>query len=224
MSQFTTELRNVVNQTLDDANLPRSEANWYAAYKIIGLDDYPIFDEAYRQTLNDKIIRHYWMREIGGETVALFRLFLRRAMHESMPYYNQMYESLAVANGIDPLIGKKLSTTEGASGKSTSNATMSSTASSDGSDIYSDTPQSALNLINIKEGKYASTADFTTTATADSSNSDASGTYVNDLNRLITGHEQPEAELLLLWRKTFVNIDLEIIESEAVRECFMGIW
>lgn len=224
MSQFTTELRNVVNQTLDDANLPRSEANWYAAYKIIGLDDYPIFDEAYRQTLNDKIVRHYWMREIGGETVALFRLFLRRAMHEIMPYYNQMYESLAVANGIDPLIGKKLSTTEGASGTSTSNAAMSSTTSSDGSDIYSDTPQSALNLINIKEGKYASTADFTTAATSDSSNSDASGTYVNDLNRLIAGHEQPEAELLLLWRKTFVNIDLEIIESEAVRECFMGIW
>lgn len=224
MSQFTTELRNVVNQTLDDANLPRSEANWYAAYKIIGLDDYPIFDEAYRQTLNDKIIRHYWMREIGGETVALFRLFLRRAMHEIMPYYNQMYESLALADQIQPLVDHTRTIAEDATGRASNQASTNATSASTGQDLFNDTPMSALNIDNVKSGKYLSTADFTEATTTDNGRSDSSGTYDNTLSRTETGHDKPESELLLLWRSTFVNIDLEIIESEAVSSCFMGLW
>lgn len=224
MSQFTTELRNVVNQTLDDANLPRSEANWYAAYKIIGLDDYPIFDEAYRQTLNDKIIRHYWMREIGGETVALFRMFLRRTMHEIMPYYNQMYESLALADQIQPLVDHTRTIAEDATGRASNQASTNATSASTGQDLFNDTPMSALNIDNVKSGKYLSTADFTEATTTDNGRSDSSGTYDNTLSRTETGHDKPESELLLLWRSTFVNIDLEIIESEAVSSCFMGLW
>lgn len=224
MSQFTTELRNVVNQTLDDANLPRSEANWYAAYKIIGLDDYPIFDEAYRQTLNDKIIRHYWMREIGGETVALFRMFLRRTMHEIMPYYNQMYESLALADQIQPLVDHTRTIAEDATGRASNQASTNATSASTGQDLFNDTPMSALNIDNVKSGKYLSTADFTEATTTDNGRSDSSGTYDNTLSRTETGHDKPESELLLLWRSTFVNIDLEIVESEAVSSCFMGLW
>lgn len=224
MSQFTTELRNVVDQALDDANLRRSEANWHAAYKIIGLDDYPIFDEAYRQTLNDKIIRHYWMREIGGETVALFRFFLRRAMHEIMPYYNQMYESLALADQIRPLVDHTRTTAEDATGRASNQASTNATSASTGQDLFNDTPMSALNIDNVKSGKYLSTADFTEATTTDNGRSDSSGTYDNTLSRTETGHDKPESELLLLWRSTFVNIDLEIIESEAVSSCFMGLW
>src|SRR4051794_4007521 len=39
----------------------------------IGLNDYPIFDEAYRPTLNKKITDRYLNREIGMETISLFR-------------------------------------------------------------------------------------------------------------------------------------------------------
>ncbi|UWI18485.1 MAG: hypothetical protein [Bacteriophage sp.] len=214
----------MVDQALDDANLRRSEANWHAAYKIIGLDDYPIFDEAYRQTLNDKIIRHYWMREIGGETVALFRFFLRRAMHEIMPYYNQMYESLALADQIRPLVDHTRTTAEDATGRASNQASTNATSASTGQDLFNDTPMSALNIDNVKSGKYLSTADFTEATTTDNGRSDSSGTYDNTLSRTETGHDKPESELLLLWRSTFVNIDLEIIESEAVSSCFMGLW
>ena len=83
---------------------------------------------------------------------------------------------------------------------------------------------SALNFDNIKAGNYASTADFTDASTTDTGKSDSSGTYANDLARTETGHDKPESELLLLWRETFVNIDREIVEHDAVRECFMMIW
>lgn len=224
MSQFTTELRNIVNQTLDSAGVARTEENWPRAYAMIGLDDYPIFQEAYRSTLNDKIIRRYWMREIGGETVALFRMFLRRTMHEIMPYYNQMYESLALADQIQPLVDHTRTIAEDATGRASNQASTNATSASTGQDLFNDTPMSALNIDNVKSGKYLSTADFTEATTTDNGRSDSSGTYDNTLSRTETGHDKPESELLLLWRSTFVNIDLEIIESEAVSSCFMGVW
>lgn len=224
MSQFTTELRNIVNQTLDSAGVPRTEENWPRAYAMIGLDDYPIFQEAYRSTLNDKIIRRYWVREIGGETVALFRMFLRRTMHEIMPYYNQMYESLALADQIQPLVDHKRTIAEDAAGRASNQASTNATSASTGQDLFNDTPMSALNIDNVKSGKYLSTADFTEATTTDNGRSDSSAAYDNALSRTETGHDKPESELLLLWRSTFVNIDLEIVESEAVSSCFMGLW
>lgn len=54
---------------------------------------YPIFDEAYRAVLESKILLHYYTREIGEETVGLWKLRLKARMNEIMPYYNKLYES-----------------------------------------------------------------------------------------------------------------------------------
>lgn len=224
MSKYSLQLRWLVEQTLADAKLPNIEANWHAAYDKLGLADYPIFDEAYRETLNNKIIRHYWMYEIGSETSGLFRWNLRDAMFMIMPYYNQLYLSEITAKGIQPLIDHARTITEKASGTASNTANTNATSASNAQDIFSDTPMSALNFDNIKAGNYASTADFTDASTTDTGKSDSSGTYANDLARTETGHDKPESELLLLWRETFVNIDREIVEHDAVRECFMMIW
>ena len=100
MSKYSLQLRWLVEQTLADAKLPNIEANWHAAYDKLGLADYPIFDETYRETLNNKIVRHYWAYEIGSETSGLFRWNLRDAMFMIMPYYNQLYLSEITAKGI----------------------------------------------------------------------------------------------------------------------------
>lgn len=224
MSKHSLQLRWLVEQTLADAKLPNIEANWHAAYDKLGLADYPIFDEAYRQTLNDKIIRRYLMHEIGAETAGLFRLFVRDAMFLIMPYYNQLYLSEITAKGIQPLIDHARTITEKASGTVSNTANTNATSASNAQDIFSDTPMSALNFDNIKAGSYASTADFTDASTTDTGKSDSSGTYANDLARTETGHDKSESELLLIWRGTFVNIDRDVVEDKALRECFMTIW
>lgn len=76
MSKYTTELRYLIESNFD-----------------LGLDDYPIFDESYRELLNQKIINHYYFREIGMETAELFKRYLNQTMREIMPYYNQLYKS-----------------------------------------------------------------------------------------------------------------------------------
>lgn len=76
MSKYTTELRYLIENHFD-----------------IGLKNYPIFDENYRELLNQKIINHYYFREIGMETAELFKRYLNTTMNEIMPYYNQLYKS-----------------------------------------------------------------------------------------------------------------------------------
>lgn len=76
MSKYTTELRYLIESGFD-----------------IGLKDYPIFDENYRESLNQKIINHYYFREIGFETAELFKRYLNNTMNEIMPYYNQLFKS-----------------------------------------------------------------------------------------------------------------------------------
>ena len=60
-----------------------------------------MFDENYRQALCTKILRHFYTREIGEETVGLWKLRLDARLNDIMPYYNKLYESEALK--INPL-------------------------------------------------------------------------------------------------------------------------
>lgn len=94
MSKYTTQLRWPIEQKLTDLKLENVEQNWPKVYGYLGLDDYPIYDEAHRSVLNNMIIRRYYFREIGFETMAQFTWMLRRTMHEIMPWYNDLYRAL----------------------------------------------------------------------------------------------------------------------------------
>lgn len=96
MSKYTTELRYIC-----EVNAGLTESASYSSVDSIinkSMDkifdfNYPIYDENYRRVLQAKILKHYYTREIGAETVGLWKLFLNRRMNEIMPYYNKLYES-----------------------------------------------------------------------------------------------------------------------------------
>lgn len=211
----------------------------------LGLQDYPIFDEAYRDPLNNKIIEHYYFREIGQETPGLFKRFLNRKMNEIMPYYNQLYASASLIT--DPLTNMTIISTGQSTGASSteSNATRTEQATTDASSstdntntakartVVSVTPQMQLsahddyatNLTdtnNESTGTAASSSDSTSkTDGADSSKTDANTTdeYINHVSGLsgIT-----ESAALQEFRATFLNIDMMIIDDLA--ELFMGLY
>lgn len=80
MATFTMALHEVLGvDTPRDADASR-----------IGLDDYPIWDQGYRDTLNQKIVMRFWNREIGFETPDMFVHHMRTLMGEIMPYYCQL--------------------------------------------------------------------------------------------------------------------------------------
>lgn len=75
MAKYTMELRSL-------------QAEFYAA-----MQKYPIFDESYREQLNDKIYHALKYREIGYETPELFCEMLEQWMELNMPEYNWLYKS-----------------------------------------------------------------------------------------------------------------------------------
>lgn len=70
---------------------------------------YPIFDNAYCDTLESLIVNHYYYREIGLETPDRFKHFLYTRLNEIMPYYNEMYKSILME--YNPLITENITDT-----------------------------------------------------------------------------------------------------------------
>lgn len=96
MSKYTTEVRFIcenyagINQSEGQSSINSIIAN--SRDKVFDFD-FPIYDESYRSVLETKILKHYYTREIGCETVGLWKHFLDMKMNEIMPYYNQLYKS-----------------------------------------------------------------------------------------------------------------------------------
>lgn len=67
------------------------------------LDNYPIWNEAYREYLNDMIIEYFMAWEIGQETERLFWYALHSKMMEIMPRMNILFKSRHLDDKYDPL-------------------------------------------------------------------------------------------------------------------------
>lgn len=96
MSVYTTELRFICENLcgyIDSQGLSKVEEIITKSAPLIFDFDYPIFDDDYKTPLERKIIRHFYLQEIGFETYGIFKLKLNDKLNEIMPYYNQLYKS-----------------------------------------------------------------------------------------------------------------------------------
>ena len=122
MSKYTTEVRYICEYY---ASLSES-ADYTGINEIISKSrnkifsfDYPIFDENYREILETKILKRYYTREIGEETVGLWKLRLDTRMNEIMPYYNKLYDAELIK--INPLYTTDLKRTKNIEGNTDKN-------------------------------------------------------------------------------------------------------
>lgn len=67
--------------------------------------DYPFFDENYKPIFERNFIEYFYTREIGFETMGLFKLRLRSWLRLNMPYYNEMWKSTLIE--FDPLVNSE---------------------------------------------------------------------------------------------------------------------
>lgn len=222
MSAYTTQLRYPIIQFLKDINEEPIEENWYKIFDKLGLNDYPIFDENYRKELNYKIIRHYYMREIGAETFGLFKFYLRRTMFEIMPYYNQLYNSQLIEIS-DPLNDIDMHYDDIWENEGTGN--NSNSGSSNSRNVYQDTPMSLLTN-DPQHDPTIQGMDYATNVTYDTQSAQAQGTNHNVADGTDSkheyGHRQTQQELLMKLRESFLNIDMDIIKDLEV--CFFRLW
>lgn len=95
MSKYTTEVRFICEQKAgysESVGETDIEEVIAGAIPHIFKDYWEIFDEDYRVTLETKILRHFYFREIGFETVGMWIFKLNATLAEIMPKYNKLYE------------------------------------------------------------------------------------------------------------------------------------
>jgi hypothetical protein len=283
MSKYTTEVRYICESaaglTESVGGLSVNDTIFKSLANVFNFP-FPIFDEDYRSVLETKILKHYYTREIGLETVGLWKLKLDTRLNEIMPYYNQLYKSELLAfdpfHDVDYSHEQNKTTTGNATGTNTAhnvtdvtghktsedNTTVSgtdshsttshNTISNNDTDAYNDTPQGSLD--NVKQLKYLSsydeknqtgtqdetgttsgttgnttngtiTDDSTGKTTADLAGSTA-GNYTNtdEYVEHITGKQGTVSysEMLLKFRDTFLNIDMQIIDD--LSDLFLNLW
>lgn len=173
MSKYTTEVRFICESKsgLEESKGASSVDEVIAnSWNKIFTSKVPFFDEAYRSVLCQKILKHYYLREIGAETVGIWLLWMNTKLEEIMPYYNQLYESAKIkfnpmydvdlsrthnrtVNGTSTVDESRTNTTSDTrtiksdgTTKVTNNGTSERVVSNNGTkkDLYSDTPQGAI--------------------------------------------------------------------------------
>lgn len=112
MSKYTTEVRFLCEQSaglVESVGYADIQGVLDACRDKVFDFEFPIFDENYRNVLEDKILKHYYTREIGAETVGLWKHWLNVRLNEIMPYYNKLYESELIK--FNPMYDVDLETT-----------------------------------------------------------------------------------------------------------------
>ena len=216
MSKYTVQLRNII------ANTSREEVEgWFKEYD---LDDYLTDDEIAvitergtwsKDKLAKKIVDHYLMKEIGLETVALFKHQVKVAMQEIMEEKLPLIYSASIQ--YDPMVNVDFTETYSSTGASQS--TSSNTGS--GITINSDTPQNKVTKANILAGEYASSTSGTETENSitDGSNSVQNYTRTQKGN---SGTLTTAQKLVEQYRKNIIMIDRDIIKE--LNSLFMGLY
>lgn len=213
MAKYTTTIRNLMDNNFD-----------------FGLKDYPIFDEEYRTVLNNKILMHYYMDEIGFETAGLFKVYLNNKMNEIMPYYNELYKKQK-----DLLLNfdKTTNLTETFTRDNTtdtntkSNSTSSNIASGSSKNVYQDTPMGSITQQDIDNYDHASSQEFNknqnTSSIEDNSNLTGKATSLENYIRTKTGNNGRlyGIEILKMIKNNYMNIDEMVINE--LQDLFMGI-
>lgn len=250
MSKYTTEVRticeNYAGYSHYSGGMNVSDIIEKSRTKIFDFS-FPIFDEKYRSVLETKILKHYYTREIGLETVGLWKLKLDTKMNEIMPYYNKLYGSELIK--FDPLYTDNLIRTRKTdfdssrktsnNGKTTSNnnthGNENISTSNNGNDLYSDTPQGSI--IGLDEGTYLTNARKTsdnsvTTTNASNTSTGSIDSADNGLDDLNSTEEYLEkvsgwsgttgSELIIKYRETFINIDVMILNE--LEDLFFQLW
>ena len=220
MSRYTVELRDIVENT------SREEVeSFFTDYR---LEDYLTEQEIAvinergtwsKERLAQKIVDHYYVREIGVETVGLFKLKAKVAMQESMEEKLPLIYSAAIK--YDPLVN--VDYTEEYDSASSSNSTGKSKGSSTGLNVNSDTPQGQINKTSILQGAYASStgASESEATNEDVSSNNGSQTY----SKRVKGNSGVSAtaqKMVQQYRENIIMIDRDIIKD--LSSLFMGIY
>lgn len=216
MSKYTFELRRVID--FFDRN---TVEGWFKDYELtdyLTQDEIDVIEDRgtwSKDKLAKKIVDHYFMREIGFETPALFKHYVKVTMNEIMEQKLPLIYSASIE--YDPLVNVDYSETFERRIDNTSSGSDSST----GLTINSNTPQGQISKAEILTGKYASnTQGGESTATNSQTGATEEGS-----TKTVKGNSGVSAtaqRMIQQYRENIIAIDKDIINE--LNDLFMGLY
>lgn len=228
MATYTIELRRVCDIYGRD-----EVENWFKDYNVLNyltpkqIEQIEKFGVWSKDRLATKIVDHYFMREIGFETPALFKHYAKVYMQEIMErqfpkiYSNFLeYDPLSNVDFTETYTREIEGSTEGISNSSSKN-------NASGFNINNNTPQKRITKQEIDEGIYASQTNQSDTKTniEDETNAQSSSNTIEKFTR----HEEGDNGVIITnqrlvkeYREIIVAIDEEIINE--LSKLFMCIY
>lgn len=235
MSKYTMELRKLFEPiTYNPPLFTRNEVEGF--FKDYNLNDYltteqiNVITEAgiwTKDKLAKKIVDHYYMREIGFETIGQFIHYAKTTMNELMEEYLPLIYSSSIE--YDPLVNVDYTETFSKNAQTGNVGTSSSSSSSSGSalGINNDTPQGQVSKETILEGSYATStsASENENSVTSSSDSESNSNTLENYSKKVKGNSGVSAtaqKMIEQYRNNIRAIDREIINKLDI--LFMGLF
>lgn len=228
MATYTMELRKVIDY------YGREEVeSWFSSYnladfltpeQIAQINKYNVWS---KEKLAKQIVNHYFMREIGFETPALFAHYAKVTMNEIMgsyllKIYTQFleYDPLSSVDYTEEYTREIEGSSEGSSNSNSQN-------SAEGFNINNDTPQKRITKQDLDSGIYASSTNQseTTSQIQDETNTEASSKTIEKYTHSMKGDNGvivTNQYLVREFRELATNFNLEIIND--LNKLFMGLY
>lgn len=232
MASYTIELRHVC-----DLYGREEVENWFKDYDIHNyltptqIEQIEKFNVWSQDRLASQIVDHYFMREIGFETPALFAHYAKVTMQEIMGKYFPIiysnfleYDPLSNVDFIEEYTREIVGTGEN-NGQSTSN----SNSNASGMNINNNTPQKRIEKQDLEDGIFASSTNQSDTESNIKDQTETTSNSSSNTIEKFTRHEEGDNGVIITnqrlvkeFREIIVSINQEIIEE--LNSLFMGIY
>lgn len=232
MAKYSMELRNVCNY------YTREEVEkWFSDYVLTDFltqEEIEVIEKAgiwNKEKLARKIVNHYFMREIGFETVSLFKHYVKISMEELMEEKLPLIYSIAIK--YDPLVNVDFTETfernQDNEAENRGESNSNSNSNSENLTITNNTPQTRIQRQNLDSGIYASNVgqndnnsninDNTITESFGTSNSKEN--YIKKVKGN-SGVSATAQKMVEQFRQNIIAIDRDIIKE--LNSLFMGLY
>ena len=227
MSKYTLELRELFepikfNPPIYTRNQVEGFFKDYELNEFLTQDQIEVIEETNiwsKDKLAKMIVNHYYMREIGQETIGQFVHTAKYMMEELMEEYLPLIYSSSIQ--YDPLVYVDYTETFNRTANVDNSGSSGSSSSSLG--VNSDTPQGEISKTDILAGAYASSTGATEveSSTTTSSGSDSEEVYTKRVKGN-SGVSATAQKMVEQYRDNIRAINREIIDK--LEPLFMGLY
>ena len=202
---------------------------WFKDYQLsdfLTADEIAVITERgtwNKDQLAERIITHFYLREIGTDAIGEFILMAKDLMHEIMETYAPLIYSASIK--YDPLVNVDFTETFDRRTDDTRVTNSTSHSDSDGLVISSDTPQGNINKNDILEGKYATSTNANENEATANDSSNSAGNGNEHYERKTKGNSGVSAtaqKMVEQYRDNIRALNTEIVY--ACESLFIGLY